>query len=235
MASLAGEIYLCRVIRFQVRSVEGAMHEATDHTYEPRRRAVPLRRRLGVVSEESQLPPAADELAGFIAAVAARGDREAFAALFKHFGPRLKTFFMRGGMSSAVAEDIVQEAMLAVWRKASYFDPARAGAATWVFTIARNLRIDYLRRQRSPNELPSEPEELPPSLEEALMGAERESRVREALALLSTEQQTIIRLSYYSERSQSEIAEELKIPLGTVKSRTRLAMNRLRAILEDDA
>jgi len=178
--------------------------------------------------------PPAQELARLVQAVAARGDREAFAALFRHFGPRLKTFFMRGSMSSGLAEDLVQETMLSVWRKASYYDPARAGAGTWVFTIARNLRIDHLRRQRNPADLPSDPPVMPPSLEEELIGVEREERVREALAGLSAEQQAIIRLSYYSEKSQSEIAGELGIPLGTVKSRTRLAMNRLRALLEDE-
>lgn len=178
--------------------------------------------------------PPGDELARLVQVVAARRDREAFAALFRHFGPRLKTFLMRGGMSPGLAEDLVQETMLSVWRKASYFDPARAGAATWVFTIARNLRIDHLRRQRNPADLPPDPEDTPPSLEEVLLGTEREVQVRKALSGLSAEQKEIIQLSYYSEKSQSEIAGELGIPLGTVKSRTRLAMTRLRALLEDE-
>ncbi|MCR5856421.1 sigma-70 family RNA polymerase sigma factor [Mesorhizobium sp. J428] len=186
------------------------------------------------MSRDIPPPPAAEDLSRLLQMVAARRDREAFAALFRHFGPRLKTFFMRGSMSSGLAEDLVQETMLSVWRKASYYDPARAGASTWVFTIARNLRIDHLRRQRNPADLPPDPEDMPPSMEEALLGAEREWRVRKALSGLSAEQQTIIRLSYYSEKSQSEIAGELGVPLGTVKSRIRLAMNRLRALLEDE-
>ena len=210
------------------------MHEARKHFAADTSWTVPASRRLGVVSGDAPPPPGADELAGLVQTVAARRDREAFAALFRHFGPRLKTFFMRGGMSAGLAEDLVQETMLSLWRKASYYDPARAGAATWVFTIARNLRIDHLRRQRNPADLPPDPEDAPPSLEEALLGAERELRVRKALSGLSTEQQAIIRLSYYSEKSQSEIADELGIPLGTVKSRTRLAMTRLRALLEDE-
>jgi RNA polymerase sigma-70 factor (ECF subfamily) len=160
-------------------------------------------------------------------------DRQAFALLFGYFGPKLKTFFLRWSLSSVVAEDLVQETMLNVWRKASYFDPERAGVATWVFTIARNIRIDHLRRQRDPSILPPDPEGGPQTLEDDLLGAERDERVRHALTALSMEQQTIIRLSYFSEKSQTEIADELGIPLGTVKSRTRLAMNRLRALLED--
>lgn len=190
---------------------------------------------MAIVSLGEGLPvPPADELARFVIAVATNRDRNAFAALFRHFGPRLKTFFMRGSMSAGLAEDLVQETMLSVWRKASYFDPGRAGVATWVFTIARNLRIDHLRRQRNPADLPPDPEEEPQTLEDALLGAERDLRVRKALSRLSPDQQTIIRLAYYSEKSQTEIASELGIPLGTVKSRARLAMNRLRALLEDE-
>ncbi len=210
------------------------MHEATNHFFADKGWTVPAGRRLAVVSRDIPPPPAAEDLSRLLQMVAARRDREAFAALFRHFGPRLKTFFMRGSMSSGLAEDLVQETMLSVWRKASYYDPARAGASTWVFTIARNLRIDHLRRQRNPADLPPDPEDVPPSMEEALLGAEREWRVRKALSGLSAEQQTIIRLSYYSEKSQSEIADELGVPLGTVKSRIRLAMNRLRALLEDE-
>lgn len=178
--------------------------------------------------------PKADELAQLVDAVGAGRDRAAFAALFRHFGPRLKAFFMRGGMTAGVAEELVQETMLSVWRKAASFDAERAGAATWVFTIARNLRIDHWRRVRDPAAPAPEPQETPPSLEEAVMGVERDLRVRRALSGLSPEQEAVIRLSYYGDKSQSEIAGELGIPLGTVKSRVRLAMDRLRALLEDE-
>jgi RNA polymerase sigma-70 factor (ECF subfamily) len=191
-------------------------------------------RRLAIVSSiENPQTPTAEELASLLASVARDRDRQAFALLFRHLGPRLKTFFMRWSVSSGVAEDLVQETMLNVWRKASYFDPSRAGVATWIFTIARNIRIDHLRRQRDPSALPVDPEEALVTVEDGLLGAERDAQVRRALTVLSAEQQTIIRLSYFTEKSQTEIAEELGIPLGTVKSRTRLAMNRLRALLED--
>lgn len=178
--------------------------------------------------------PSPDELARCIKAIAAEQDREAFATLFKALGPRLKTYFMRRGVSDGAAEDLVQDAMLAVWRKASYFDPSRAGVSTWVFTIARNLQIDQLRRERNPEDLVPDPEPFAPTQEDEFLGEERDRRVRAALAELSDEQATIIRLSYYTEQSQTEIAEMLGIPLGTVKSRVRLAMSKLRAVLGEE-
>ncbi|ANH07840.1 sigma-70 family RNA polymerase sigma factor [Shinella sp. HZN7] len=182
---------------------------------------------------ENRQAPTPEELVSLLQSVSRDRDRQAFALVFQHFGPRLKTFFLRWTLSAAVAEDLVQETMLTVWRKASYFDPARAGVATWIFAIARNIRIDHLRRRRVPSSLPPDPEEIPASVEDHILGAQRDEQVRRALAALPAEQQTIIRLSYFTEKSQSEIAEALGIPLGTVKSRTRLAMNRLRALLED--
>ncbi|WP_245271762.1 sigma-70 family RNA polymerase sigma factor [Rhizobium sp. IBUN] len=199
-----------------------------------RRPGVPRGRRLAVVSSRDvQQAPSPDALAEMMVQIAQDRDRQAFARLFRHFGPKLKTFFLRWTPSSGMAEELMQETMLTVWRKASYFDPARAGVATWIFTIARNMRIDHVRRQRNPSALPPDPENTPDTLEEGLIGAERDALVRRALTTLSPEQQTIIRLSYFNEKSQAEIADELGIPLGTVKSRTRLAMNRLRALLED--
>jgi RNA polymerase sigma-70 factor, ECF subfamily len=172
-----------------------------------------------------------DDLVRCVGAIADARDKQAFSVLFAYFAPRLKTYFVRGGAGAAVAEELVQDTMLTVWRKASYFDPSRAGVSTWIFTIARNLRIDQLRRDRNPAGLPVEPEDAPPSLEKVVLDAERDQRVRDALVQLSADQMTILRLSFYSEKSQSEIAGELGIPLGTVKSRVRLAMNRLRTLL----
>lgn len=189
--------------------------------------------RLVSAAGEAGAALAPEELAHLVRRVAEERDRQAFAGLFGHFGPRLKTFYLRAGLPAAVAEDLVQETMLSLWRKASYFDSARAGVSTWVFTIARNLRIDHLRRERDPAALPQEPAEQPPTLEDAVLTAERELHVRDALAGLSAEQSAVIRLTFYGEKSQSEIAEELGIPLGTVKSRIRLAMKRLRSLLEN--
>ena len=100
-------------------------------------------------ARQKEVLPSAEELIGLIDAVARKQDRNAFARLFGYFAPRVKSFLMRSGLEDAAAEEVAQEVMIAVWRKASYFDPGKAGASTWVFTIARNQRIDRLRRTRS--------------------------------------------------------------------------------------
>jgi RNA polymerase sigma-70 factor (ECF subfamily) len=169
-----------------------------------------------------------------IVAIAARRDRQEFAALFAYFGPRLKGFFLRLGVPVNTAEDLAQETMLAVWRKADRFDPSRAAASTWIFTVARNLRIDLKRRERNPAQLAEfydGADEPTPS--DNVLSAERDGRIRHALTALSPEQADVIRLAFYEDRPHSEIANALKIPLGTVKSRVRLAMARLRALVEE--
>jgi len=188
-----------------------------------------------MISDQEQPLTSQDQIE-LLMEIASSGDRLAFERLFRHFGPRLKNFVMRRGLSVTVAEEVVQETMLSVWRKASYFDPARAGVATWIFTIARNLTIDYQRRDRSGVELDEDPSEAPdPPLsgEAMLMADERDERVRAAMTRLSADQLAVVKLSFFSEKPHVEIAEELGIPLGTVKSRVRLAMQRLRTLLED--
>ncbi len=167
-----------------------------------------------------------------IVRIAAHADRAAFETLFEHFAPRVKGYAMRLGAAGPAAEELAQETLLVVWRKAAQFDPARASAGTWIFTIARNLRIDAIRRERP---LPLEAEDPPgePLADALISAAERDGRVREALGRLPPEQVQVIELSFFSEAPHSAIAETLGLPLGTVKSRLRLAMGRLRALLED--
>ncbi|HWD28960.1 MAG TPA: sigma-70 family RNA polymerase sigma factor [Rhizomicrobium sp.] len=171
-----------------------------------------------------------------VLAVAVARDRAAFQALFDHFAPRVKGYLMRLGAGNAVAEDLAQDAMLAVWRKAALFDPAKASASTWIFTIARNLRIDAIRKERRPDLDPNDPSLLPENAREAddtIDWAQAEDRLRLALADLPAEQAQIIALSFLAEKPHSLIAIELGLPLGTVKSRIRLAMARLRLALGD--
>ena len=171
---------------------------------------------------------------GCIVAVARARDRARFALLFGHFAPRLKGFFLRLGVPSALAEDLAQDTMLTVWRKAEMFDPARASAATWIFTIARNLRIDMKRRERDPQLFEEFYDAAPqPMPSDAVLSAEREGRVRAALNSLPPDQADVVRLSYFEDRPHAEIAAALNIPLGTVKSRIRLAMTRLRGLVEE--
>lgn len=169
-----------------------------------------------------------------ILAVARQRDRRAFTELFDHFAPRVKAFLQRGGTASAAAEDMMQEVLLTVWNKASQFDPARASVQAWIFGIARNLKIDTLRRSRIPlpDLDPMAPE--PEPLSDALVAARQSSQsVRQAIADLPAEQIEVLKLAYYEEMSHGEIEETLGLPLGTIKSRLRLAMAKLRQVLKE--
>ncbi len=181
--------------------------------------------------------PTSEEMNGLVRAVAASGDRQAFAILFKHFAPRVATYLVRGGTPAATAEELTQETMVALWRKAASFDPARAGVSTWVFTIARNLRIDRHRRAGEDDlaeafDGDSDAADPAAAPDEWLDAAQRERRVRAALRRLSPEQAQILQLSYFADKPHALIARELHIPLGTVKSRIRLAVNNLRRLID---
>ncbi len=180
--------------------------------------------------------PAADGTDDLIVRIARKADRAAFAELFRQFAPRLKSYLMRRGCDFAEAEELMQETMIMVWRRAASFDPARASVATWLFTIARNKRIDALRRQHRPEIDPSDPALVPdpaPDEEVRLLAHQRGHRLAQALATLPPEQAALVRLAYFDERAQSEIAAETKLPLGTVKSRLRLALVKLRRAFEE--
>jgi RNA polymerase sigma-70 factor, ECF subfamily len=171
-----------------------------------------------------------------IAAVASRQDRTAFASLFGFYAPRIKGFLMRTGTAADVAEEVAQEAMLTVWRKAALFEPSRASVSTWIYTIARNLRIDRVRHDRIVGaetlyEALKSDEPRPPDGQ--LEAAEQDERVRSALKDLPEDQMAVVRLSFFEDKPHGDIAGILGIPLGTVKSRLRLAMAKLRERLGD--
>jgi RNA polymerase sigma-70 factor (ECF subfamily) len=180
-------------------------------------------------------PAEVAQMDALLGRVAATQDRAAFAALFAHFAPRIKAYLLRLGAPSGVAEELAQEALLSVWRKAHLFDPAKASAATWLFTIARNLRIDAIRRERRPE---LDPEDFMPEpdadADAGLMLAENEGRLRLALKELPADQIQVVELSFFADKPHSQIAVELGIPLGTVKSRLRLAMGRLKRAMGGD-
>ncbi len=172
-----------------------------------------------------------------IVAVGSLRDRSAFARLFAHFAPRIKAYLMRTGTDGAAADDLTQEVMLLVWRKAERFDPRRANAATWIFTIARNKRIDGYRRDRDFGLDPDDPAFQPapePAADLRLEAAERDARLGAAIGLLPDDQSALLKLAFYEGKSHSVIAEEAGLPLGTVKSRLRLALARLRGRLEEE-
>lgn len=167
--------------------------------------------------------------------VAQNSDRAAFAQLFDRVAPRLKSFMMRKGASAEQAEDLVQDVMLAVWTKAGLYDPARGSVFSWVFTIARNLRIDRLRRESSMPFTALEDYDQAsdePDSEHVLARRQEDAHVARALQDIPVEQREVLILSYVDDVPQSEIAERLRLPLGTVKSRMRLAYGRLRKSLE---
>jgi RNA polymerase sigma-70 factor (ECF subfamily) len=170
----------------------------------------------------------------WITAIAARKDRAAFASLFAYYAPKIKALLMRSGASPELAEDIAQDALLMVWNKASQFDAERASPSAWIYTIARNLRIDKLRQDKRAKlyadmtaEEPADSE--PPDQSYDLL--QREQRIRAALRELPDDQFRVVELSFIQGLPHGDIAEALNLPLGTVKSRLRLAMNKLRNVL----
>jgi RNA polymerase sigma-70 factor, ECF subfamily len=158
-----------------------------------------------------------------------RRDRDAFAKLFDHFAPRLKTMLMRSGASPAEAEDIVQEAMVTLWHKAHLFDARRAQVSAWLYQIARNRQIDRARKwsRPIPDELLSTGEDVRDLAE--IVGFEEEvDALRQAIATLPRSQREMIEQAYLGDTTQSEISDRTGLPLGTVKSRIRLALEKLR-------
>ncbi len=167
--------------------------------------------------------------------IAQHRDREAFAELFAYYAPRVKGYLMRLGSSDGQAEEVTQESMLAVWNKAHMFDAKKAAVSTWIFTIARNRRVDILRSQKYPELDANDPAligDAPAQPDEEVIEAREGEEVREALQKLPTEQKELVRLAFYNGWSHAKIAEQSNLPLGTVKSRLRLAFSRLRDALD---
>jgi RNA polymerase sigma factor (sigma-70 family) len=171
----------------------------------------------------------AQDLVALMILVRDAQDRSAFAQLFAHYAPRVKAFLMKSGSDAATAEECAQDVMATLWHKAAQFDPTRAGLTTWVYTIARNRRIDQFRRARQP-----EPEMIDwgpdsiPDQADLYEAAQETDRLVAALATLPEKQRALIQRAFYGDLSHSEIAAETGLPLGTIKSRIRLALDRLR-------
>jgi RNA polymerase sigma factor (sigma-70 family) len=181
------------------------------------------------VSVETRKKPDRMAWVGHLSSIRDQKDRSAFAEVFTHFAPRVKAFLMKSGASPDMAEEVAQDVMATLWRKAHLFDPAKASVSTWIFTIARNRRIDMLRKQRRP-----EPEDLTwgpeaePDQADILALQQDSAKLTDALATLPDKQRDLIVCAYYGELTHSEIAAATGLPLGTIKSRIRLALNRLR-------
>lgn len=190
---------------------------------------------MAAASGEPTPIPARDELAALLERIARDRDREAFTQLFDHFAPRLKAVALREGADEALAEDLVQDVMLTVWRQAASFDRDRGEVATWLFTVLRNRRIDLFRRGKfidaGLDELPERPAADPGPEEEAGRNVDA-AALQARLARLPPDQRAVLEKAYFEEKTHSEIAHELGLPLGTVKSRIRLALTRLRVLFE---
>lgn len=175
--------------------------------------------------------------AALITAVAQRRDREAFAELFDFYAPRIEAWLMRAGVERTMAEEISQDTMTSLWRKATLYDATKATPATWLYRIARNRRIDLARRNRVSIIEPGDAafdvvDENAVSADLSVDARDREEALRTALATLPPEQLQLVQLAFFDSLSHSAIAERTGLPLGTVKSRIRLAFGRLRRTLE---
>ena len=177
----------------------------------------------------------AAELAECLRAVAEAHDRAAFIALFEHYAPRLRSYFSRLRLSSDATDDLVQETMLRLWNKAHHFDPTKGSPSTWVFTIARNIRITGMRNRhfmQAEGDM-SELEDTAPQADRLLAASEIEARLHQALAGLSEVQASLLKASFFEEKSHQEIAQARNMPLGTVKSHLRRTLLRLHVALTE--
>ena len=187
-----------------------------------------------MTTAQTKTPAYLNQLA---ARIAAERDKLAFAELFDHFAPRLNAYLQRQGTDRQMAEEIAQDAMIVLWNKAHLFDSQKSSISTWLFRVARNRRIDLLRRDKSDRIDPNDPIFQPSAPEAAdteMDATIRDERVRLAMANLREEQLVLIKQAFFEGLSHSQIAEQSNLPLGTVKSRIRLAFKKLREELERD-
>lgn len=178
-----------------------------------------------------------DKLDACVERVADHRDQAAFIMVFNYYAPRVKSYLMRNNCTPSVAEEITQEVMTTLWHKAHLFDRRKSSLGTWLFRVARNKRIDLIRADKSDRLDPKDPTMFPTVTETDQLGPdafERDHRIRKAIDALPVEQMSLIRASFFDNKPHSQIADELNLPLGTVKSRIRLAFTRLRKMLEED-
>jgi len=201
----------------------------------PRRRAYGLRRDQGQSARRAD-GMTEEDLCHLLGRIGSHRDRAAFAELFQYFAPRLKAYGMRRGTPPEAAEELAQEAMISVWNKANTYDRRKAAPSTWVFTIVRNKRIDMLRRENRPELDPDDPALSGPPVESGLDRyevVETQEALRKSISTLPPEQAQAIQKAYFEDKSHRVIADELGLPLGTVKSRIRLAVAALRSVMPE--
>jgi RNA polymerase sigma factor (sigma-70 family) len=169
--------------------------------------------------------------------VQSQRDRIAFRELAAYFAPRLRQFLASRGASRHDADEVTQETLLAIWAKASSYDASRASLSTWIYSVARNRWIDRTRKAKRYDIDPKDPAwvpSAPESPDEAYDTKEREKRISIAMNGLTVDQAEIMRKVYFDGKAHRVVAEELDIPVGTVKSRIRLALGKLRNLLFEE-
>lgn len=189
-----------------------------------------------MTNEQQENGPFPSDMSDRIVAIAASADMVAFEALFREFSPRIRAYLFKMTRDAQASEDLMQETMLSLWRKAGQFDPSKGPASAWIYTIARNIWIDAWRRQKRPTVDLDDPALVPdpePDAPNLIVQKQSSAALHEALKTLPQEQVDLIKLSFFDEASHSAIAARLNLPIGTVKSRIRLAFGRLRVALED--
>jgi RNA polymerase sigma-70 factor (ECF subfamily) len=167
--------------------------------------------------------------------IADNQDKSSYASIFKHFAPRLKSYFVKAGASENQAEEVIQEVMIAVWTKAASYDKSKSSVTTWLYTIARNKRIDKIRKEKRHYLLESDEGlevPVPSSQEGEIMSWQLSNKIKAFLDILPKEQSMLLKLSYFYEKTHSDIAKDLSLPLGTVKSRIRLALSKMKNLVE---
>ncbi len=176
-----------------------------------------------------------DELSCHLETIARSQDKQSFSIIFKYFAPRLKSFLIKAGSSEAQAEEVIQEVMIAVWTKSSSYDRTKSSVSTWIYTIARNKRIDKLRKEK--RHFLSESDEgleipVESTQENEIFSAQMTASLKKYMSNLPQEQSNLLKLSYFYNKTHVDISQELNIPLGTVKSRIRLALSKMRHLVE---
>ena len=176
-----------------------------------------------------------DDLTLCVELIGKNQDKLAFNSIFRYFAPRLKSFLVKAGSTDSQAEEVIQEVMIAVWTKSSTYDSNKSSVSTWIYTIARNKRIDKIRKER--RHYLSESDEgleipVDSTQEKEIFSAQVSSSLKKYMENLPEEQSKLLKLSYFYNKTHADISTELKIPLGTVKSRIRLALTKMRHLVE---
>ena len=176
-----------------------------------------------------------NDLGNYLRDIGVNQDRIAFSNIFRYFAPRLKSFFVKLGCSETQAEEIIQEVMIAVWTKAKTYNNSKSSVSTWIYTIAKNKRIDKIRKEKKHFAVDSDDGleiPVPSKQEDQILSSEISRKISNILKILPQEQADLIKLSYFYEKTHSDIANDLKLPLGTVKSRIRLALSKMKNLVE---